>query len=136
MVSVQYLPPIQVLIISDAFLFVLPAASRSCPCVPCPSQDIPLNRNCHETSTNLLVISQEVLHRIGSISSVGVAATIHGLDHNRSHWPFVTLPSFLQRTASARVLSGAHLIRLSPLVTEADRGAWEVYSAASDDVWV
>jgi len=67
-----------------------------------------------------------VTARLGAVSSLGVAAVAHGLDHGKQ-WPFVTLSSFLQRAAMTRFQSGALYIKLIPKVEEADRSAWETY---------
>jgi hypothetical protein len=77
---------------------------------------------------------REVLDKGGSISSLDVAYTVHSLDHN-DPWPFVTLTSFPERSASAKVLSGALFVSTNPFVTDDDRLQFEQYAALNEKMW-
>lgn len=48
-------------------------------------------------------------------------------------WPFVTMDSFQERAASARILSNVLHMSLLPIVTEDNREAWEAYSVQNAD---
>eukprot|EP00977_Amphora_coffeiformis_P019070 scaffold6899_cov183-Amphora_coffeaeformis.AAC.3 len=56
-----------------------------------------------------------------------VAMIAHGLDHFRT-WPFVTLSSFQERAHTVKELSGVLYVGFSPVVTHANRVAWENYT--------
>jgi hypothetical protein len=73
--------------------------------------------------------------KLGAVSSVGVAAIAHGVDHTRT-WPFVTLSSFQQRSATARSLSDALYVHINPIVEEEDRAAWEEFVISEDASWM
>jgi hypothetical protein len=73
--------------------------------------------------------------KIGAISSLKVALVAHGVDHARS-WPFVTLSSFQQRSASVRSLSKALFVAMHPIVTDANRDEWEHYVTEEDSYWM
>jgi hypothetical protein len=79
-----------------------------------------------------------VIDKIDMINAVGMAATIQGMneDLNTTYWPFVTLPSFEQRVASAKASSGALLMSLMPIVSENDRDEWEFYSVEKGTTWM
>ena len=68
-----------------------------------------------------------IIDRAGSISSLGIAATVHGLEHSDSPWPFMTLSAFEQRSATTRKISGSYFVSIEPLVTDNDRIKWEQY---------
>jgi hypothetical protein len=72
--------------------------------------------------------------KIGAISSLKVALVAHGVDHARS-WPFVTLSSFQQRSASVRSLSNALFVAMHPIVTDANRDEWELF-VREDAYWM
>jgi hypothetical protein len=103
------------------------------------------NAETDEFETQYAALSESVLttfesivtDKMGAISSVGVAATAHGIDHHRA-WPFVTLSYFQERAATARSLSGALSISINPLVTEVDRSEWEkhVVEEEKDHGWI
>jgi hypothetical protein len=67
-----------------------------------------------------------VTQKLGALSSVGVAAIAHGVDFELD-WPFVTLSSFQERSATARSLSGALFVSLNPVVKDTDRAEWEKF---------
>jgi hypothetical protein len=79
-----------------------------------------------------------VIDRIGMINTVGVAATIQGMNesYNTTYWPFVTLPSFEQRVSSAKAASWALLISILPIVTEKDRDKWEIFAVEKGATWM
>ena len=76
--------------------------------------------------------------KVGSINSIGIALTSQGYNdgNNSSSWPFVTLPAFQQRSASARLLSNALFISTAPIVTEDNRDQWEEYSVGDSKNWM
>ena len=76
-----------------------------------------------------------VSQKLGAISAVGVAMIAHGVDHARS-WPFVTLSSFQQRSSTARSLSGALFVSISPYVNQTHRSEWEKYVVSNDSYWI
>jgi hypothetical protein len=76
--------------------------------------------------TVLRAFEDIVTQKMGAISSVGVAAIAHGVDHKRE-WPFLTLSSFQERSATARSLSGALFVSINPLVKETERTEWEKF---------
>jgi hypothetical protein len=76
--------------------------------------------------TVLRAFEDIVTQKMGAISSVGVAAIAHGVDHKRD-WPFLTLSSFQERSATARSLSGALFVSINPLVKETERDEWEKF---------
>jgi hypothetical protein len=82
----------------------------------------------------LIASFRDVLDKGGSISSLDVAYTIHSLDH-KDRWPFVTLTSFPERSASAKVLSGALFVSTNPVVTDIDRFQFEEYAALNEHHW-
>jgi type II secretory pathway pseudopilin PulG len=76
--------------------------------------------------TALRAFEDIVTQKLGAISSVGVAAIAHGIDHSQS-WPFLTLSSFQERSSTARSSSGAIFISLNPLVSDPQRADWEKF---------
>jgi hypothetical protein len=76
--------------------------------------------------TVLRAFEDIVTQKMGAISSVGVAAIAHGVDHSQS-WPFLTLSSFQERSATARSLSGAVFVSLNPVVSDPQRAEWEKF---------
>jgi hypothetical protein len=74
--------------------------------------------------------------RISALSSLGVAAIAHGVDHSRS-WPFVALSYFQQRSLTARSNSGILQVSINTLVTEENRDEWERYVVEElDSQWI
>lgn len=81
-------------------------------------------------------IVQEKLGAIGSLCLALTAAGKHTpkLDGDMSDaWPFVTMDSFHERAASARMLSNVLHMSVIPLVTEENSEAWEAYSIKNTD---
>jgi len=76
-----------------------------------------------------------VEQKFGAISSMGVATIAHGVDHVRT-WPRVTLSSFQQRAGTAKSVSGALFVALSPNVVDEDRIEWEEYVVSEDAYWI
>jgi uncharacterized membrane protein len=73
--------------------------------------------------------------KLAAVTSLGVAATAHGVDHTRT-WPFVTLSSFQQRSATARDQSGSLYVHINPMVNESDRQEWEDFVVGEDASWM
>jgi hypothetical protein len=73
--------------------------------------------------------------KLATMSSLGVAAIAHGVDHTRT-WPFVTLSSFQQRASTAREESGALYVQINPMVSESDRQEWEEFVVGEDSNWM
>lgn len=94
------------------------------------------------SASKILTSFETVLDKIGSTYSIGIAATIQGMNrtggkHSTSSlWPFVTLPSFEQRAASARALSNTLLVSIQPIVSQDNRNAWEEYSMTDAKDWM
>jgi hypothetical protein len=82
--------------------------------------------------TVLRAFEDIVTEKLGAISSVGVAAIAHGVDHRRD-WPFVTLSFFQERSATARSLSGALSISINPMVNDAQRSEWEKFVVEEEE---
>ena len=58
-------------------------------------------------------------------------------EDQREQWPFVTLPDFQQRSATARKQSGALYFQVTPLVTNETRMQWEEdYSVGNASYWM
>jgi hypothetical protein len=89
-------------------------------------------------SNKIIESFENIVTKIGSINAIGIALTSQGYsDHSvKSNWPFVTLPSFQQRAASARILSNALFITSVPIVNENNRDAWEEYSVGENKYWM
>jgi hypothetical protein len=91
-------------------------------------------------ASKILSSFETVIGKIGSVYSIGVAATIEGMAKRNmiienttvTTWPFVALDSFEQRAASARTLSRALLVSFQPIVSQGDRELWEIYSASDE----
>jgi hypothetical protein len=73
--------------------------------------------------------------RISGLSSLGVAAIAHGIDHSKN-WPFVTLSSFQERAFTMRSNSDVLQVSLHNLVTEDNRDQWEEYTVSSASQWI
>jgi hypothetical protein len=76
-----------------------------------------------------------VQQKVAAISSLAVAIIAHGVDHSRD-WPFVTLSSFQQRSSTARTLSDALFVTISPMVSDEDRKEWEDFVVLEDSYWM
>ena len=83
----------------------------------------------------LQAFSDIVNSKLGAVSSLGVASIAHGVDHYRT-WPFVTLSSFQQRSATARSQSGSLYVHMNPYVTDEDRKEWEAFVVSNDSSWM
>jgi hypothetical protein len=73
--------------------------------------------------------------KLGAISALALAATAQGVDLSR-RWPFVTLSSFQRRSLTARSLSNVLFVSIAPLVTDADKAAWEDFAVGEDATWI
>lgn len=74
---------------------------------------------------------QIMQEKMGAVGSLCLALTAHGkatADAGETSWPWVTMDSFQERAASARILSKVLHMSLVPLVTKENRAAWEDYS--------
>lgn len=79
--------------------------------------------------------------KIGSIGSLCLSFTARGLaqqeleqaNSSGTAWPFVTMDSFHESAASTRILSNVLHTSLLPVVTEANRKAWEAYSVQNGE---
>jgi hypothetical protein len=92
--------------------------------------------NFYAATEKVIVSFESLIQKIGSISSIGVAATVYGMDQSESKWPFITLSSFSERSVTARTLSGAILVSLDSYVTEKDRKDYETYVMQSAKTWM
>jgi hypothetical protein len=77
-----------------------------------------------------------VVDSAASIMSVSKAATIYGLDHPNSSWPFHTISHYPERAATARLLSGTLYVSMLHIVAEKDRKEWEEYVVGPDRKWM
>jgi hypothetical protein len=89
-----------------------------------------------------------IMVRMGTINSLGVAATSHGIssvlvnpdDSNTnissSAWPFVTVPSFEHRSVDVRILSSALYFSIHPIVDDSNRDSWETYTTSDNKKWM
>jgi hypothetical protein len=73
--------------------------------------------------------------KLAGVSSLGVAAIAHGVDHIRT-WPFVKLSSFQERSATVREQSGGLYVHINPMVSESNRSEWEEYVVGEDSSWM
>ena len=72
---------------------------------------------------------EEILNRLGSVSSLGISLTAYGMDHKeKTDWPFITLSSFAQKANHARQVSGALMVSMAHLVTKDNFDAWNQFS--------
>lgn len=71
-------------------------------------------------------------NKMGAAGSLVVAIVAHGIALGNS-WPFVTLSSFQERSATVMRLSGALYIGMNPIVKDEYRKEWENYSTTSED---
>jgi uncharacterized membrane protein len=79
--------------------------------------------------------------KLAAVSSLGVAAIAHGIDHRNNGtrtrtWPFVTLSRFQQRSAAARDQSGSLFVHINPMVYASDRQEWEEFVVGEDASWM
>jgi hypothetical protein len=102
------------------------------------------NAEKEEVDTQFEGASQQILEafaaiktdRISALSSLGVAAIAHGVDHSRS-WPFVSLSSFQRRSLTARSNSGILQVSINTFVTDEKRDEWERYVVEEvDSYWI
>jgi hypothetical protein len=77
-------------------------------------------------------IIEDKLLALGSIEVALIAESVY---HNRSNWPFVSLPAFQQRAASAKKLSGCVLLAICPIVNETEEEEWQQY-VANNSGWM
>lgn len=74
--------------------------------------------------------------KMAAATTMTVAMTAYAKDHG-SRWPYVTLPDFQPRSATARKQSGALYFHVNPLVTNATRKVWESeYVVGNDSHWM
>ena len=74
--------------------------------------------------------------KMAAATTMTVAMTAYAKDHGNP-WPFVTLPDFQPRSATARRQSGALYFHVNPLVTNATRKEWEnEYVVGNDSYWM
>jgi hypothetical protein len=93
--------------------------------------------NQYEGAAEEIVESFEgIIEKVGTISSIGVEAISHGMDRPDVRWPFITLSSFQQRLSTARILSGALYVTISPLVSDGERYEWEKYVVGEQSDWM
>ncbi len=55
-----------------------------------------------------------------------------GIDHTKD-WPFVTLSSFQEQSATVKQTSGALFVGMNPIVLQKDRAKWENYSVYNEE---
>jgi len=77
-------------------------------------------------------IVKQKLVAVGSIEVAVIAEAIH---HDGS-WPFMTIPAFQERAATARSMSGSLFLSINPIVNETDRLEWEDYVKGEDSDWM
>jgi hypothetical protein len=99
-------------------------------------EDHKYNSHYDKAAETVLKSFESIFENVLTITSVGVAATAFGLDHNETRWPFHTMSSFQQRAATARQESGALFISINPIVTDDDRYGWEEYVARNNEKWM
>lgn len=91
--------------------------------------------NYRNEATKVIEDLGEVISRLlGAIDSIAVAIDGHAREVN-STWPFVTLPNFAAVAGKIRAISGATYLAVYPMVTTAQRAAWEQFSVDNDG-WV
>jgi hypothetical protein len=79
----------------------------------------------------------DILIKMGSVSSLGVALTAETVEHRKDwRWPFVTLTNFEQRAGNARHLSGALFVGISPIVDRSDFEAWDDFVNSDENNWM
>lgn len=86
-------------------------------------------------SAKVLASFEDIVHKMGSVSTIGVAFTSHGI-HSGEKWPFATLPDFDQRVGAARHMSGAFFVGFSPVVTRENFEAWDEYVNSDANLWI
>ena len=75
--------------------------------------------------------------RLPAVSSLGVAIIAHAADHETQFWPFVSLSSFQERSATARKQSLALYVHVNPRVDLDQREEWESFTAINpDSIWM
>jgi preprotein translocase subunit SecG len=95
-------------------------------------------------SSKVLESFDAIVHKIGLMNTVGIAATSYGYlaaDDNVANvsssssisssslkkWPFITVPNFQQTASTARLLSGSLFTSFAPLVKHNYRTEWEEF---------
>jgi hypothetical protein len=92
--------------------------------------------NFNSAAEKVKISFEGLVQQMGSISSIGMAATIYSLDRPDFRFPFMALSSFSERTSTAKALSGTLLVSLDPLVTDEDREKYEAYSTKNGKIWM
>lgn len=77
----------------------------------------------------------EILHKMTSISMIGVSYTSYSVDNNLT-FPFVTLPSFHEKTLNTMHASGAHLISFAPFVSLDQFEEWDAFVSSEENQWL
>jgi hypothetical protein len=100
-----------------------------------------VNTQYEGVASKVLDSFQTITNKIGTINSISVAATGHGIqsvDSNSSsiRWPFITLPSFEQRSTAVRALSSSLYLAIHPIVTDTTRDDWERYVVSKNNAWM
>jgi hypothetical protein len=73
--------------------------------------------------------------KIGVLGGLRVSFISHAIDHNNT-WPFVTLPNFQQRAATAKRMSNSIYLGIHPIVDDSERDDWEKYVAQEGFQWM
>ena len=99
----------------------------------------------YESASEKIIESfKNIVSRVRTINSIGITATIEGFSDidddmnvtdestsngtlSSSSWPYVTLPTFQQRTQTVRLLSEVLYLAIHPFVSNKSRNAWEQY---------
>ena len=82
----------------------------------------------HEQSSRIVEsINHSVSMRLGAINAMATAITSHARA-TQQVFPFVTVPDFEVRGSALRVLAESHVIHYMPVVSDANRIAWENYA--------
>jgi len=108
-------------------------------------------RRQYDTHANQILeaFNENVNLKLGALESLAVsAASFAGsqsatgsgrrddLPYIDGEWPFVTLPDFAPRAQTSRALGQALFVGMCPLVTVANRRAWELYSLHKANGWI
>lgn len=76
-----------------------------------------------------------VEQKLVAVGSIEVAAIAESLNSDKS-WPFMTMPAFQERAATARSLSGSLFLSINPIVDETNRPKWEEYVKGENSDWM
>lgn len=71
-----------------------------------------------------------LMHGIGEVGNLALSVTSYS-KMVETPWPLAVIPEFSIRAASTRNLAGAGLVSLVPIVHEAERDKWEIFSQES-----